>query len=514
MPGSLFLQLPSELILACLETLPLTDLDSCANCNRLLHEIITKSVLLHYRREQARAGVGENPSVASNLVISDRLDKLHRRESNWLNFEPLSTHAIPIDFATTGLYDLTSDAYFVGDTADPNTRMCTAIKYIRTAPGETQWRTVDGGKPIIDFGTSLEEHDLIALVTYTIHDRNPLMSSVDISLLKFSTGAPHPLAAQPVLHVHDVEVVRHRPGISIEIVGDTLALSMVYWSFELRDMDVLYLFNWKLGTPCMDPVPVYNTGMIFLTEGMLVLPNSYDESLDVLYIPSDPVEEPLLLHSFHLPELMHDTSIRSFQCRGSPNPRTTTTSPSSASFVPRTWDALLMFSLQVGNHTTFSDHLLIVDRPRFFGAIQNAREENPEGVEWDDWGPDCCRWLNAQELSTQYITTTSGRRMVTIAHDAFERPAPITIMDFNPSSVRAHWHLGVVEREKATSRVVEASTQHLELFARPIASGLPYLEIVSKERFDYGAVLINDENVIGTRFGDATVASLDVLHFG
>lgn len=166
MAESQFLNLPPELILACLADLPFSDLD-CLRCgNRLLRDIIDNSVLLRYRRKQERAGLEENLHIASDLGLSDRLENLERREESWLNFTPRSTHTITIDFPTPGLYDLTSDMYHVGATVDPNTGLCTAVKSICTSPGfEAQWRTINAGGPIIDFGTALEEHDLIAIVT-------------------------------------------------------------------------------------------------------------------------------------------------------------------------------------------------------------------------------------------------------------------------------------------------------------------------------------------------------------
>lgn len=77
------------------------------------------------------------------------------------------------------------------------------------------------------------------------------MASLDVLLLKFSTAAPHPLAAHPTLHIHDIELVREKPGVSIEIVGENLALSLVYWNDERRDMDTFHLYNWKSGMPKM-----------------------------------------------------------------------------------------------------------------------------------------------------------------------------------------------------------------------------------------------------------------------
>jgi hypothetical protein len=163
-----FLHLPPELILACLSHLPLSDIFSCVKSgNRLFRDIILASVSIRYRREQARAGVEENTTQTSDFVISDRLYDLRRRELNWLTFAPNSRLTVPIDFQPTGLYDLTSDIYFIGDTADSNTLLSTAIRYMHTSPGSEPpvWGRIDAEKPIIDFGTALQEHDLIAFVT-------------------------------------------------------------------------------------------------------------------------------------------------------------------------------------------------------------------------------------------------------------------------------------------------------------------------------------------------------------
>ncbi|KAJ7477338.1 hypothetical protein FB451DRAFT_1396331 [Mycena latifolia] len=247
-----FLDLPSELILACITPLHYKDLISCLNTrNRLLYNIIVNSILVQYGLEQHLAHLEENPSQTEDVVISDRLSDLRRREADWLNFTPRSRHTLTVDFVTTGIYDLTSEIYLLGDTPDQITSICTAIKYIFTSPevDAAQWHRVDGGKPVIDFGTALEEHDLIAMVTYTQHPGNPHMRSVDIQLLKFSTGHPHPQAAQPTLHIQDVNILIGRPGISIEIVAENLAISMVYWDYEGRDMDTLHVYNWLTGQP-------------------------------------------------------------------------------------------------------------------------------------------------------------------------------------------------------------------------------------------------------------------------
>ncbi|KAJ7697230.1 hypothetical protein B0H17DRAFT_1328952 [Mycena rosella] len=519
MPAALlqFLGLPSELILECLVHLPYADMISCLKTgNRLLHDIITNSVLIRYRVEEHRACVDENPAQTGNSVVADRLAALRRREDNWLNFTPVSRQTLVIDFVTSGVYDLASDIYLVGDTPDPNASLCTAIKYIYISPGveAPQWQSINARKPVIDFGTALEEHDLIAMVTYTPHDAIPDLISIDVLLLKFSTGLPHPLAANPTLHIHNVEVQSGHPGISIEIVGENLAISLVYWTDQQRDMDTLHIYNWNTGLPKMAPLEVNNTGVCFLTMDTLVVPNS-EGSLDVYSIPlSEGCGLPRLIQSFYLPLLDPYHGVLSFQCRGDPNPRAAYTRPSRSRFLPRPDTALLFFTFEVVNRVgEVSEHMFIVDRPRLVGAI-DARDLDVLSCHWDDWGPQCTRWLDAAAFSKNFITMTSGTRLAAIAVDAHLHPAPVRVLDFNPAHVRAQRAAGrhVVEADVEADAV--AGTIEIPPFAEPIVSLLPYIETVSKELFTYAAVLINDENIIGAKFGDGSVEALEVLHFG
>lgn len=85
-------------------------------------------------------------------------------------------------------------------------------------------------------------------------DDSPQTVSIELQLVQFSTGAPHPFAARPTLHIHDVDLAHGKPGISIEIVDEILALSLVYWNYPLRDMDTLHLYNWKSGVTKMVPI--------------------------------------------------------------------------------------------------------------------------------------------------------------------------------------------------------------------------------------------------------------------
>ncbi|KAJ7764422.1 hypothetical protein B0H16DRAFT_1687791 [Mycena metata] len=517
------LDLPPELILACLLYLPFRDLNSCLHCgNRLLHRIITNSMALRYRREQELAGVEENPFCPSNSGTSDRLADLRTREANWLGFSPRSTHTIPLDFQSGGVYDLASDIYLVGNTADPTTGLCTSIKYVYTSPGSDvpEWREISAGKSIIDFGTALEEHDLIAILTYTPHDSNPQMVSIDVLLFHLSTGAPHSLTNNPTIHIHDVERHRGRPGISIEISGDVLALSLLYWEHPERDLDVLRLFDWKSGTSKIIPLSVYNTGLVFITEHIIAVPNCLEAKLDIVIIPSakDDTTAPQFVYSFLLPSMKPEMAVHSFQCRSAPNPRAGLNRFTRARFLHRPQDAILLFILHIGSEDIATNHMFVLNRPSFLRILDVCANHANGGhliVPWSAWGPVCTRWLDATSLSMRYITTTVGQRMVTIAHAAPDQPAPICVLNFNAKDVEAQRARGdELDGPDATVCVVEAGALELGPFEDPIVSLIPFVETRSRELFDYDAVLINDENIVGAKFTPGHVESLHVHHFG
>ncbi|KAJ7192325.1 hypothetical protein GGX14DRAFT_595855 [Mycena pura] len=517
MAESRLLTLPSELILACLAHLPFSDLTSCLKVgNRFLRDIILTSVLIRYRLELERYGVEETAALTSHLVISDRIQELRNREANWLNFTPRSRYTISVDFKTTSIYDLVSDVYLVGDTADPTTGLCKALKYIHTSGTETpQWNRIDIGKPIIDFGLALEEHDLLAAVTYTPQPGNPHMHSVDVLLLSFSAGSSHRLATHPTLHLQDVELDRGRPSITIEIVGRHLAISLMYWQDEDRDNDCLYLYDWQRGVLKIvrPPLSVNTTGLVFLAVDILLVPSAADGTLDVFRIPESG-SDALVLYSFSLPLLQPDTPMSVFQCHAAPNPRTARHT-ARATFTAHPADALIFVSFDTGDgHFTTQQHTFVLHRASFLAAVRSLPETESSAVEWCAWGPACTCWLDPTERAARYITVACGQRVVSIAPDAWHHPAPIRVLDFN--QVQVNWQrtqppqdrVRIVERDEPLRSPASFA------FDEPVVSRLPYIETVSKETFDYHAVVITDDSIIGVRFDGRTVQSLEVLRFG
>jgi hypothetical protein len=71
--------------------------------------------------------------------------------------------------------------------------------------------------------------------------------ALEIRLLSFSTGQPHPLAEEPIIFITKRSVRLGRHDVQIEIVGDFLALLINFpWS-QSEDDDAFFLVRWKKG---------------------------------------------------------------------------------------------------------------------------------------------------------------------------------------------------------------------------------------------------------------------------
>jgi len=159
------LGLPNELIVSVLSHLPLLSiLNTCATCRRL-HALYAESSQLQYLVELRAAGMIDNPDCT--MAVADRLRILRTREKAWADLEPQGRLAITVPKTASSVYDVTPTAYFLGVAASPfpytlgiqsfrfgDDPMATGLGYMH----------VKIGKQIVDFGTSVEEHDLLALV--------------------------------------------------------------------------------------------------------------------------------------------------------------------------------------------------------------------------------------------------------------------------------------------------------------------------------------------------------------
>lgn len=142
-------------------------------------------------------------------------------------------------------------------------------------------------------------------------------SIIEIELRNFSTGAPHALTSRPTLHVMHYQAVSGRCHVSIEIVGDYLALLVLYLSPIVLTSDHFYLFDWKKGTLIMARLPSYfkaveATDLEYFRHLILIITHTTPSSSCRLSSSFSPISEPnlsisftYLLPYFHIPDLSH-----------------------------------------------------------------------------------------------------------------------------------------------------------------------------------------------------------------
>ncbi|KAF8880305.1 hypothetical protein BD779DRAFT_1094616 [Infundibulicybe gibba] len=217
--SNILLELPTEILIQLLSFLPAVDLGACQLVNRHFRHLIAGSSQLKYLIAIENAGLEDNPSCKS-FDISQRLEMVTQRELSWRKFQPNFVQTINIPRMPSGIYDLTNGVYLIGAL----NHLSLSYVSLPTTPFQAAtWSSINTDRPIIDMGLAIYEHDLIGIVTTGLDHSiasTPARHYIELSLLSFKTGKPHPLAKNPKI---PVEVSRWpKPSISIEIVGDHL----------------------------------------------------------------------------------------------------------------------------------------------------------------------------------------------------------------------------------------------------------------------------------------------------
>ncbi|KAJ2924979.1 hypothetical protein H1R20_g12114, partial [Candolleomyces eurysporus] len=320
--NSPFFKLPSEIITSILENLSLHGLVTCKQTCKKFKELYDSSSQLQYIAELEIAGMKDNPYCS--MSVSERLESLRKREDAWAALQPDFSATIAIPKAPAGIYDVTPNTYLLGVAAIPNEILTLGIQSI-TLPSNADEAlaapsVVYMTKHIVDFGTSIEEHDLLAAVTIASTPDHRLFA-LELTLFRHSTGTLHDQAEKPVIRLMQVDTM---VSISIEISGENLAIIV-----SARDgggPDELHIFNWKKGTRKGDPMPAPNLGLCYLREDLLLMPEIESHTLAIMHIPHsipgvDDKDLPIsLITQLALPPLAPGQRIAYVQCRCDPSP--------------------------------------------------------------------------------------------------------------------------------------------------------------------------------------------------
>ncbi|KAF8956844.1 hypothetical protein BDZ97DRAFT_1925109 [Flammula alnicola] len=312
------LNLPQELIVQILYELPPSDLLACQLTNKYLSTIIRESVVLQYNLALTMAKAEDNP--CSSLSTSEKLKSLRSTEEAWAFLRPDFTTSVPVTRNQSGVYDLTGGVYLLSDMERTGLRF---LKLPSREGEDPRWKDVNTGKMIVDIGLCVYEHDLMAVVTSTArqgHAGLPTTFDIEIDLLELSTEKPHPQAQKNPIYV--MNSPWEKPAVGIEIVGKHLVLILCYNNANRPD-DRIFIYEWQtstLTTTFHAPYRSYS-GLIFLNEELILLPNTGTNSLDIFRIPKKPTLdslEPILL--LQLPALTDGRILGGISCRAEPNP--------------------------------------------------------------------------------------------------------------------------------------------------------------------------------------------------
>ncbi|KAG6825958.1 hypothetical protein H0H92_001725 [Tricholoma furcatifolium] len=220
-----FSDLPPDIVMRALLWVDTLDLISLSLTNRSLNWAIINSHALQFRLAAHRAGVDVN--TRTRHLACERLSLLNRLEHG----------------CTCGLEDFTGGFCVLGD--DDNRELLHYFKMPSRREDEVEWKTIDVGSHVVGFGLSHYEHDLIAVLTSDPRSIRPYVNIVQMHLIQFSTGKPHPLAQQPVLTVEE-SALTHAPTV-IGVVGDHLVAILGGSSYDRSVHDRFYILEWKTG---------------------------------------------------------------------------------------------------------------------------------------------------------------------------------------------------------------------------------------------------------------------------
>ncbi|KIL65000.1 hypothetical protein M378DRAFT_556245 [Amanita muscaria Koide BX008] len=318
-PATISLALPRELVERILLLLA-SDTRSMLECrlvNREFNAIIQSSTLVQYYLACNAAGVIDNPQ--SPLSYAERLEALKMREDAWRKLKPVFEMTIDRDHFSA-VYRLTAGYYFYGK-GQKDLGYC----HLPSSPQDhLQWSRIPGHGPghswsgyIREYGMAVYEHDLVVNVISSEvgNQADTHRHSLDLVLLKFSTGEYHPLARHPLIHV---QISPSSYFTSVRIVGDHLALVV-----HDQDDSKLFIFDWKTGHKRLQhraTESAYNGSYpVFVSPELLLVPDCILSCFEVWHILPNP-NPPIQILSLQIPSISDKYSIVDIYCFGEPSP--------------------------------------------------------------------------------------------------------------------------------------------------------------------------------------------------
>ncbi|KAM6497468.1 hypothetical protein JOM56_007941 [Amanita muscaria] len=506
-----------ERVLLLLDTKPML---RCRLVSREFNAIIQSSTLMQYYLTCRAAGVIDNPQ--SPLSYAERLEALKKREEAWTKLTPVFETTInAID--PSQLFELSAGIYIRSDKNQQNMYCC----HLPSSPQDTpEWFMIpghgagqSGSGSICGNGLAVYEHDLIVNVISSEVGNQADLHSIDLVLLKFSTGEYHPHARHSLIHVQRSPSAR--PYITVRIVGDNLALVL-----HDQDGSKLFIFDWKTGHKRLQHQATENayesSVPVFVSPGLLLVPNRILSHLEVWDLfPSHP-NPPVQILSLQLPTVSVNYSIIHIRCHGEFTPFL----HSMPYFPPRPFflspeNSIIVVNLLLesflGPRSTYK---LIMHRNTLLDMIQKwtspslleqqARYDIRQ-VQWTDWGPLISRWLQVNGTHGWWINHSTGQKCVFLEPNPHHKTKyMVCVADFNLHNVRRNAETmaqlrGREEGKKEENEEeLEIMDHHQDVFLEEVYMGLKCVVHHAPGEYDFDVVLMDEERLLGLKVSTRT----------
>jgi hypothetical protein len=258
------------------------------------------------------------------------------------------------------------------------------------------------------------------------------------------------------------------------------------------------------------------------------MPNLKQNTVELAKIVADSDDTPRLvsLCVLHLPLLAKNKSLYDVRCCAEPNPYTSgpaaIAAPIDRPFRDKAEDAIVVFNLWISPGGSTSESLtLIVHRQALLAHIPAAYRAStpfcitvpepptPMQVPWSEWGPSTTRWFVLHTVESMcWKRTTAGQRAVALEATI---PTSIIVRDFNPYAVRAarasgaesgqsqqgNWTKRLPNGNRMTLNVEDSVLYAGPVFQEDVWSSLPYVEVVTEDKYPYDGVMIDEERILG-----------------
>jgi hypothetical protein len=288
----------------------------------------------------------------------------------------------------------------------------------------SRWEEINLKHSALGFGMAVSQHDLVAIVTARPVGINE-DSIIDLHLMQVSTGLHHTNARHPIIFICNIH--RATTSVTVEVVGGNVAVAINYPTVLAGEWDEhISIFKWDTGDLLLSISETRHTykNFVFLSEDVIILPNTKSWSLEFWRVPSLPGIKTSFFHSLGLPEVDFPDYYKDIKCEGRLSPLVDNPSEQQP-FLKSHKDSIINFTLMASSYS------FVVHRNALIALLPSVDKVSGTFVPWNSWAPPITNWLPKDLLP--WTVDVSDQRCV---YASLWAPRTFHIRDFNPYKVR------------------------------------------------------------------------------